>query len=90
LPHLLQLSKEHRAEGIALQQEFSAFEQELREAIEDIWKKPGSAEEPGPVDSWVTRMQEKEKERLIDPIERVPRPEVEAVEWGLKLLRVRI
>ncbi|KAF8845970.1 pol II transcription elongation factor [Paxillus ammoniavirescens] len=89
LPHLLQLSKEHRAEGIALQREFSAFEQELREAIEDIWKKPGSTEEPGPVDSWVTRMQEKEKERLIDPIERVPRPEVEAVEWGLKLLRVR-
>ncbi|KIK96350.1 hypothetical protein PAXRUDRAFT_138652 [Paxillus rubicundulus Ve08.2h10] len=88
LPHLLQLSKEHRAEGITLQREFSAFEQELREAVEGIWKKPGSAEEPGPVDSWVTRMQEKEKERLVDPIDRVPRPEVEAVEWGLKLLRV--
>ncbi|KAF9237879.1 pol II transcription elongation factor [Melanogaster broomeanus] len=86
LPHLLQLSKEHRAEGTALQQEFGAFDQELRKAVEEIWTKPGGAEEPTPVDSWMTRMQEREKERLIDPIERVPKPEMEAVEWGLKLL----
>ncbi|KAF9222466.1 pol II transcription elongation factor [Gyrodon lividus] len=87
LPHLLQLSKEHRAEGTALQQEFSAFDQELREAVGEIWEKPG--EEPGPMDSWVARMQEKEKERQIDPIERVPKPEMQAVEWGLRLLRIR-
>jgi len=88
LLHLLQFSKLHRAEGEALQQAFSAFDKELREAIEEIWKKP-EAEQEQPVDSWTTRMQEKEKDRLIDPIERVQRPEMGVVEWRLDLLRTR-
>ena len=88
LPHLLQFSKAHRAEGEALQQAFSEFDKELREAIEEIWKKP-EAEQEQPVDSWTTRMQEKEKDRLIDPIERVQKPEMGVVEWKLDLLRMR-
>ena len=88
LPHLLQFSKVHRAEGEALQQAFSAFDKDLREAVEEIWKKPG-VEQEQPVDSWTTRMQEKEKDRLIDPIERVQKPELGVVEWRLDLLRTR-
>lgn len=88
LPHLLQLSKAHRAEGEALQQTFNAFDTELREAIEDIWKKPEVAQEQ-PVDSWATRTQEKERDRLIDPIERLQKPEMGVVEWELDLLQTR-
>ena len=88
LPHLLQFSKVHRTEGEALQQAFSAFDKDLREAVEEIWKKPG-VEQEQPVDSWTTRMQEKEKDRLIDPIERVQKPELGVVEWRLDLLRTR-
>jgi len=84
LPHLLQFSKAHRAEGEALQQTFSAFDKELREAIEEIW--PG-VEQEQPVESWTARMQEKERDRLIDPIERVQKPEMGVVEWRLNLLR---
>ncbi|KIJ66069.1 hypothetical protein HYDPIDRAFT_174791 [Hydnomerulius pinastri MD-312] len=87
LPHLLHFSKEHRSEGVALQKEFSAFDKELRDAVEEIWKNPRSTDEPAPVDSWAIRMQEKEKERLVDPVERVPKPEMAGVGWALKLLR---
>ncbi|KAG8220454.1 IKI3 family-domain-containing protein [Butyriboletus roseoflavus] len=88
LPHLLQFSKAHRAEGEALQQEFSAFNTELWKAIEEIWKKPGIEQEQ-PVDSWAARMQEKERGRLIDPVERVQRPEMGTVDWRLNLLQTR-
>lgn len=84
LPHLLQLSKAHREEGVALQVEFDCLQSELRAAIEDIWKKP---DEPTPVDSWATRMQEKAKEQLVEPLQRVPKPEMSTSEWSLKLLQ---
>lgn len=85
---MLQFSKAHRTEGEALQQAFSGFDTELREAIEEIWKRP-VVEQEQPVDSWATRMQEKERDRLIEPIERVQKPEVGVVEWGLDLLRTK-
>ncbi|KAN0081459.1 IKI3 family domain containing protein [Tylopilus felleus] len=86
LPHLLQFSQAHRTEGEALQQTFRAFDAELREAIEHVWKKSG-VEQEQPMDSWAARMQEKDRDRLIDPIERVQKPEMGAVEWALDLLR---
>ncbi|KAF8132053.1 pol II transcription elongation factor [Boletus edulis] len=88
LPHLLQCSKAHRAEGVALQQACSAFDMELREAIEAVWKKPG-VEQEEPVDSWAARMQEKDRERLTEPIERVQKPEMAIVKWELGLLRTK-
>ncbi|KAG1726875.1 pol II transcription elongation factor [Suillus paluster] len=87
LPHLLQLSQAHREEGVALQVEFDQLQSELREAIEDIWKKP---DEPTPVDSWATRMQEKAKEQLIEPLQRVPKPDMSISEWSLKLLQQKL
>jgi elongator complex protein 1 len=84
LPHLLQLSQAHREEGVSLQVEFDHLQSELRGAIEDIWKKP---DEPAPVDSWATRMQEKAKEQLVEPLQRVSKPEMSTSEWRLKLLQ---
>jgi elongator complex protein 1 len=89
LPHLFQLSKAHREEGVALQVEFDRLQSELRGAIEDVWKfKPD--EQPTPVDSWATRMEEKAKEQLIEPLQRVPKPEMSISEWGLKLLQQKL
>ncbi|KAG0700203.1 pol II transcription elongation factor [Suillus ampliporus] len=87
LPHLLQFSQVHREEGVALQVEFNQLQSELREAIEDIWKKP---DESTPVDSWATRMQDKAKKQLIEPLQRVPKPEMSTSEWSLKLLQQKL
>ncbi|KAG1866975.1 pol II transcription elongation factor [Suillus tomentosus] len=87
LPHLLQLSQAHREEGVALQIEFDHLQCELRAAIEDIWKKP---DESTPVDSWATRMQEKAKEQLVEPLQRVSKPEMSTSEWSLKLLQRKL
>lgn len=82
----MQLSKAHRVEGEALQEVLSAFDKELRDTIEEIWKKTGVDQEQL-ADSWAARMQEKERDRLIEPIERVQKPEMGAVEFSLDLLR---
>lgn len=87
LPHLFQFSEAHRREGEALQQALSAFDEGLREAIEAIWKQ-AEAEQEQSIDSWAVRMQQKEREGLVDPIERVPKPEIGNVEFGLDLLRM--
>lgn len=87
LPHLLQLSQALREEGVTLQVEFDYLQSELRAAIEDIWKKP---DEPAPVDSWATRMQEKAKEQLVEPLQRVSKPEMSTSEWRLKLLQQKL
>jgi len=70
-----------------LQLEFEGLQSELREAIEDVWKKP---DEPVPVDSWATRMQDKAKEMLVDPLQRVPKPDMGVSECSLKLLREKV
>ncbi|KAH7928721.1 IkappaB kinase complex, IKAP component [Leucogyrophana mollusca] len=88
LPHLFHLSKEHRAEGMSLQADFDRFQAELRIAVDDVWKKPGGAEESAAADTWAGRMQEREKERLIDPLDRVPKPEMATSEWTLRLLQI--
>ncbi|KAH7910038.1 pol II transcription elongation factor [Hygrophoropsis aurantiaca] len=87
-PHLLHLSQEHRSEGIFLQAEFNNFEGELRAAVDDVWKRPGETEESATTDTWAGRMLEKEKERLIDPLERVPKPKLTDEGWTLKLLQI--
>ena len=78
LPHLLQFTSEHRAEGKLLQEDIDLYEGELREAIDEIWKKPGKEDPPASTDTWATRMEEREKEQLIDAIEKVAKPEVDA------------
>ncbi|KAF5365923.1 hypothetical protein D9758_006686 [Tetrapyrgos nigripes] len=94
LPHLLQFTPEHRTEGLAMQQELADFETELSAAVEEIWAVPadrsGSASEAAPLDSWAARMEEAEKNRRINPIERVQKPELSAdrESWKLKLFEL--
>lgn len=80
LPHLIHFTKAHRAEGLALQVVLNQFGIELRDAVEQAWKKPLESAGDTGMDSWATRMQEKEKERMINPIERVDKPELNAVD----------
>ncbi|KAJ7125399.1 IKI3 family-domain-containing protein [Mycena epipterygia] len=86
LPHLSQFTPEHEAEGFALQAELGEFEQELVDAVEEIWKKPLEEEESAVQDSWAQRMEQKEKQRLVDPIERVAKPDTKGgEEWRMKM-----
>ncbi|KAJ7198481.1 pol II transcription elongation factor [Mycena pura] len=85
LPHLSQFTPEHQAEGFALQAELSDFEQELIEAVEEIWRKP-VAESVTPEDNL-----DKGKQRLGDPLEKVPKPDPKGdEEWRMKMFKQQI
>lgn len=85
LPHLLQFTSEHREEGAKLQKDMESFEEELGIAVSEIWAKP-QEEESETVDTWVSRMEELEKSRRVNPIERVPKPEMGKSEgWKMRL-----
>ncbi|KAG6918878.1 hypothetical protein DXG01_010942 [Tephrocybe rancida] len=82
LPHLLQFTPEHREEGVAMQQHLVDFEEELKRTLEEIWAK--SAEE-ATVDSWATRMEEVERERRVNPIDKVAKPELPSSNKGWRI-----
>ncbi|KAJ7799963.1 pol II transcription elongation factor [Mycena olivaceomarginata] len=85
LPHLSQFTPEHDDEGFSLQAEMAEFEQELSEAVEEIWKK-SVEEETSVQDSWAQRMEDKAKERQTDPIDRVAKPGIKGnEEWRMKM-----
>lgn len=88
IPHLLQFTSEHREEGQSLQDELAAFETELKEAIDWIWTKTDENGEPEVTeDTWRMRMEQLEKERKINPVDKVPKPEVDSKgDWALKIL----
>ncbi|THV06651.1 pol II transcription elongation factor [Dendrothele bispora CBS 962.96] len=95
LPHLLQFTPEHRDEGLAMQRELADFETELKAAVEEIWAVTpplgdgsiNSTENAPTRDSWAARMEEAEKNRRINPVERVPKPEMsgDRGDWKLRL-----
>lgn len=87
LPHLLQFTEEHQVEGRSLQEELKDFEAEVKAAVEDIWTKSSAEgqENTEPADSWVVRMQEYEKQRQTDPLDKVTKPEVIKQQWTLRL-----
>ncbi|KAG1716214.1 hypothetical protein ID866_954 [Astraeus odoratus] len=87
LPHLLHFSEQHRSEGRALQQDMESLDKELRDAIDEIWTKSTSTDRLAPSDSWTSRMLDREKEQLIDPVQRVPKPEMEISDWGIRFFR---
>lgn len=64
-----------------------SFEKELTDAIDEMWTKPAIGDKQTQPDSWTSRMLEKEKEGRIDPLDRVPKPDIETSDWGIKLLR---
>ena len=68
-----------------MQAELAEFEKEFVEAVEEIWRK-SVGEETGVEDSWAQRMEDKAKERQIDPIERVAKPDLKGnEEWRMKM-----
>ncbi|KAJ6534029.1 pol II transcription elongation factor [Mycena vulgaris] len=86
LPHLSQFTSEHDAEGFALQAELSEFEQELIDGVDEIWKKPLGEAEVAVQDSWAQRMDDKAKRTLVDPVERVAKPDAKGTEeWRMKM-----
>ncbi|KAF9047491.1 pol II transcription elongation factor [Panaeolus papilionaceus] len=93
LPHLYQFTVEHRTEGKLLQEEVDEFEAELKAAVEEIWAvqgAPGTADESElepTVDTWATRMAEREKKMKVNPLERVPKPTFsQGKDWRVKML----
>lgn len=89
LPHLFQFTDEHREEGLNLQREVGDFEQEIQEALDEIWTRATSAEgdeEPEQI-GWAARMAEIERSKAINPLDKVPKPDLsQAGEWRLKLM----
>ncbi|KAG6836197.1 hypothetical protein H0H93_010463, partial [Arthromyces matolae] len=85
LPHLLQFTSEHREEGTALQQLLDDFDGELKRSLDEIWTKP---DEDNSVDSWATRMEQVEKDRRANPVDKVAKPELpsSAKGWRINLL----
>ncbi|KAK7052844.1 putative elongator complex protein 1 [Paramarasmius palmivorus] len=97
LPHLLQFTLQHREEGLEMQDDVARLEQELKDAIDEIWAKTMSnegREEQGPTvpttDSWAARMEEVERNRRINPIDRVTKPEILTADWRLKLYEIKV
>ena len=84
LPHLLVFTDEHRVKGRVLQDDFGRFEAELKDALEKIWDKRSGEDGTPALNTWASRMEEKERERRINPIERVTKPEISEAEWKLK------
>ncbi|KAF7791354.1 hypothetical protein EIP86_002368 [Pleurotus ostreatoroseus] len=85
LPHLFQFLEEHQAEGKELQDEISDFAAELKEAVEEVWKKAQDTEVEMSPEGWTARMQEYERQKRIDPLDKVSKPELAKQEWNKKM-----
>lgn len=85
LPHLFQFTEEHREEGESLQEDLIKFGTELHEAVDEIWKKPDVEGQNGCQEGWAARMQETDKQRQIDPLDKVAKPELPKRDWNPKL-----
>jgi elongator complex protein 1 len=89
IPHLFQFTAEHRTEGLALQEEIGTFERRLSDTVNEVWKKPteGPDGSDEPRDSWAARMEQAEKAKRLNPIDSVPKPDLDGkAEWRLRLL----
>lgn len=85
-----------------MQQELSEFEAELGAAIEEIWAVSIISSAPDgddqtaasqSQDSWAARMEEAERQRRINPLERVAKPQIDGdssvgKDWKMKLFEL--
>ena len=82
-----------------MQEDVDGLERELKEAVDEIWTKTSGAVDgredsqegtQAPIaDSWAIRMEEAERNRRINPIERVSKPDFGSNhEWKMKLLEM--
>ncbi|KAK7691913.1 hypothetical protein QCA50_005318 [Cerrena zonata] len=91
LPHLFQFTEEHREEGLTLQQEIIDFAEELKQAVDEIWKKKSIDDEGAETTDggWAARMEEYEKQRQVDPLDKVTKPDLVKRDWNPKLSSLR-
>ncbi|KAJ2931513.1 hypothetical protein H1R20_g5611, partial [Candolleomyces eurysporus] len=89
LPHLYQFDGEHRREGLGLQADVTDFETELKEAIEEVWARTsdgGDSSTATAEDTWASRMAELERNRLINPLDKISKPDViRGEKWRINL-----
>ena len=90
MPHLFEFGGEHREEGLEMQADLTAFEQELKEVIEEVWTRSTDSEvDPSTAtaeDTWAARMAEVERSRRINPLDKVTKPDViRADKWRINL-----
>ena len=76
---------EHRRDGKNMQRRVAEFEKELTSSLDEIWFK---GPEEAPVDSWGSRMEEVAKEKRINAIDKVPKPDLpsHSTKWRIGLL----
>ena len=73
-----------------LQKEMIGFEEELSQAVNEIWaKRPEADGELQITDSWAARMQEHEKRQATDALEKVAKPEIIRHGWNMRLSALR-
>lgn len=73
-----------------MQADATSFEQELKETIDEVWTRSGDGEvDPSTAtaeDSWAARMAEVERSKLINPLDKVARPDViKSDKWRINL-----
>ncbi|KAF7294045.1 polymerase II transcription elongation factor [Mycena kentingensis (nom. inval.)] len=87
LPHLAQFTPEHEAEGVALQAELAAFEDEFVAAVDEIWARPA----PGPDKEAEGAMPRGPDglpvlQKPADPLDKVPKPDPKGTdEWKMRM-----
>lgn len=73
-----------------MQADLTAFEQELKETIEEVWARPADDDvDPATAtaeDTWAARMAEVERSRRINPLDKVAKPDViRGEKWRINL-----
>lgn len=85
MPHLLQFTAKHREEGLGLQNEVEAFEAELKECVEEIWTRPVEESDASVPDGWASRMAEVERGRVVNPLDKIAKPDLfQGKDWRVK------
>ncbi|KAJ2918056.1 hypothetical protein MD484_g2395, partial [Candolleomyces efflorescens] len=89
LPHLYQFDGEYREEGLSLQADVTDFEKEMKEAIEEVWTRSPEGADPSTAtaeDTWASRMAEVERNKHINPLDKVSKPDViRGEKWKINL-----
>jgi elongator complex protein 1 len=89
LPHLYQFDGEYRDEGLSLQADVTDFEKEMKETIEEVWTRSPDGADPSTAtaeDTWASRMAEVERNKHINPLDKVSKPDViRGEKWRINL-----
>lgn len=57
----------------------------MREALDEIWARYTDAEGEPTEDSWATRMEAHEKQQRINPLDKISKPDLGKLDWGIRL-----